>query len=265
MADTTWSKTNPVAAHISADGLILDVNTSDLGNADTSYTYFLLGAAGYNSFALDYVITATTLTLEGSNDDLNVEDNDNEKITATNDRTFAGAGNWAADGTGAAVVVNGGVLEVTVGNALTGAKLPATAFNSGLGFVHGRRYTVTFTIASVSAGTVTLYAGTQLVATGLTNGAAQTATFTAIRPGAKLSLVGTTAAATFTLDNMAIKAVSAVWTDITNVITDGAATTLTATGSVSQQQSLPWARMRVKRLTTNATNALELRLTRQRL
>jgi len=58
---------------------------------------------------------------------------------------------------------------------------------------------------------------------------------------------------------------SAVWTDVTLVATDGAAATITATGSLTVAKSMPWSRVRIKRLTTNATNALKMELTRMRL
>lgn len=62
---------------------------------------------------------------------------------------------------------------------------------------------------------------------------------------------------------------SAVWSDITNVVTlnspGGPVATITATGSLTVSQALPWSRLRIRRLTTNATNALALRLTRGRV
>lgn len=57
---------------------------------------------------------------------------------------------------------------------------------------------------------------------------------------------------------------SAVWTDITDVVTNGTATSFIASGSVTRSSPLPWSRLRVKRVTTSATNALTLNLTRGR-
>jgi len=51
------------------------------------------------------------------------------------------------------------------------------------------------------------------------------------------------------------------WDDITLELTDGDAT-VTTSGTLSVIFPLPWARMRVRRLTTNVTNGCELRLTR---
>jgi len=57
---------------------------------------------------------------------------------------------------------------------------------------------------------------------------------------------------------------SAIWTDITDVVTNGTATSFIASGSVTRSSPLPWSRLRVKRVTTSATNALTLNLTRGR-
>jgi len=50
------------------DGRILNVVDGDLGDADTSYTYFGMTDADMSMFSLHFVITATTLTIEGTND-----------------------------------------------------------------------------------------------------------------------------------------------------------------------------------------------------
>lgn len=265
MANSYITSTNELASGITGDGLILSVASGDLGNANTSYTYFLLGGSGYDAFSLDFVITATTLTLEGSNDNLNIADEANELNTTTNNRTFAGAGNWEADGTGASVAVNAGALDVTAGVALSGAKLGRAYFNDGKGFQIGKKYTVTLTISALSGGTVSVYAGSQLIASGLTDGAAQTITFTKITAvGDKLSIVASDAAATFSLDDVLIQDFAATWTDLTSMLTAGVASSFTSTGSYTTNSSVPWSRMRIKRVTTNATNALQLRMTRMR-
>lgn len=61
---------------------------------------------------------------------------------------------------------------------------------------------------------------------------------------------------------------SANWLDITDIVTDFLATSFTAAdspGSVTRTLPLEWSRLRVKRVTTNATNALTLILTRGRV
>src|SRR5258708_5222205 len=95
-----------------SDGRILTVANGTLGDANTSYTYFNLLGDGYNAFAMQHVIDATKLTYEATNDDDSYSNTDDEMITTTNNRTFAGAGNWAAFGTGATATVNGGKLDV---------------------------------------------------------------------------------------------------------------------------------------------------------
>jgi len=140
MADVTLSTLNctpPLDIPDSLDGLVLNVIATELPNADTSFFYFNEAASGFNTFAMQFTITATTLTVEGTND------------------------------------------------------LPSVA-----------------------------------------NG-------------------------------------SAVWTDITDLVTlnspAGSVSTITATGSLTVAAPLPWSRLRIRRLTTNATNALALRLTRGRV
>lgn len=139
MADvtvTTLNQTPPQNMADTLDGRVLNIANGDLGNADTSYLYFYLAAAGFNIFTMQFTITATTLTFEASNSPLSTAD------------------------------------------------------------------------------------------------------------------------------------ASATWSDITNIVTSGspggAVTSITATGTVTVAFPLDWSRIRVKRLTTNATNALTLNLTRGR-
>lgn len=117
----------------SLDGIVTSVANGDLGDADTSYTYFKMSAHGYSSFSMSHVIEATTLTYEGSNDPLATPD------------------------------------------------------------------------------------------------------------------------------------ASATWEDITSTLSDGAVTEFTATGSLTVSKNIPWSRLRIKRVTTNATNSLTLVLTRTKL
>ena len=133
MADVHLQSINPkppTNLPDSLDGKVLEVVNGDLGNADTSYLYFPLVKAGYDVSTLQFIITATTLTIE-----------------VTNDRPE--------------------VLDVDAG-----------------------------------------------------------------------------------------------WSDITSVLTG--APSITATGTLTVAFPLPWSRARIKRVTTNATNALTLRLTRGR-
>jgi hypothetical protein len=63
-------------------------------------------------------------------------------------------------------------------------------------------------------------------------------------------------------DVMALGNSSATWTDITLVLSGGVYAAYTTTGSITVSNPLPWNRIRVKRVTTNLTNACELRLMR---
>ena len=65
---TTISPIPQVNSFASTDGEILDVDTGSLDVSNTSYSYFNLVNNGFNAFALSYIITATTLTFEGTLD-----------------------------------------------------------------------------------------------------------------------------------------------------------------------------------------------------
>lgn len=133
MADIIFNHINtvpPSTFFASLDGNITLIANGALGNADTSNTYVDLGKAGFNIFSLQYVIQATTITIEASND------------------------------------------------------LPS------------------------------------------------------------------------------VSNASAAWTDVTLILTNGSASSFLATGSLTVSTAFPWSRLRFKRVTTNATNALSLILTR---
>lgn len=70
MADVILNTINPrpPALAPSLDGKILNVVNGNLPDADTSYVYIGLVRDGYNLFTLQYVLQATTLTIEVSND-----------------------------------------------------------------------------------------------------------------------------------------------------------------------------------------------------
>jgi len=54
------------------------------------------------------------------------------------------------------------------------------------------------------------------------------------------------------------------WKDVTNFLTDGGAASISSTGMLTAAAPVPYARMRVKAVTTNATNALILSMSRMR-
>ncbi len=55
---------------------------------------------------------------------------------------------------------------------------------------------------------------------------------------------------------------SAAWRDITMTISGGVASSYTSAGSITDSLPLGWPRMRIKYVTTNATNALQIRMSR---
>src|SRR3990167_9344922 len=52
------------------------------------------------------------------------------------------------------------------------------------------------------------------------------------------------------------------YVDITLMLTDDAYSSITSSGSLTVSKTLPWNRIRIRRLTTNATNSLDIWLTR---
>lgn len=81
----------------------------------------------------------------------------------------------------------------------------------------------------------------------------------------QFTIQATTLTIEATNDVPSVSNASATWTDITDVVTTSFTTSFTTTGSLSILFPLPWSRLRVKRVTTNATNSLTLILTRGRV
>ena len=55
------------------------------------------------------------------------------------------------------------------------------------------------------------------------------------------------------------------WRDVTNFLSGGSVASVTSTGMLTAAAPVPYARMRVKALTTNATNSLILSMSRMRI
>jgi len=55
---------------------------------------------------------------------------------------------------------------------------------------------------------------------------------------------------------------SATWSDITSMLTSGSASSFTSNGYLSVNQPIPFSRLRIKRVTSSATNEVEIRLTK---
>jgi len=85
----------------SNDGNILTVVNGDLGNANTSYTYFNLTAESFNMFMLAFVIQATTITIETTCDAPSVSDTNATWTDCTNALTGSvdatASGGWLVD------------------------------------------------------------------------------------------------------------------------------------------------------------------------
>jgi len=83
------------------EGRILHVASGDLGNADTSYTYINMAAEDYRYLTLFFTITATTLTLEGSNDAMSTANTSAAWTDVTSSLTGAAtatsSGGWIVD------------------------------------------------------------------------------------------------------------------------------------------------------------------------
>lgn len=78
------------------DGRILNVVNGDLGDANTSYTYFNMLIEDYMYFTLNFTIQNTTLTLQASNDEMSIANTDATWIDVTTSLT--GAANATATG-----------------------------------------------------------------------------------------------------------------------------------------------------------------------
>lgn len=213
---------------VSNDGLIVNVTSGQLGNAVTRYIYIPYAAAGFKFSAMQYVITATTLTIETCNN---------------------------ASQTG--VVVNGTATS-TDG---TGAALTCSTLNSAAGFVAdtdliGIRVKITADTTTASnvglIRTVTAYTGATGAMTldaavgAITSGVTQFTLLDSDSPWGRLVSDPT----------------GAQWRD--NTLALSGAATITATGEGFINTPIIADRMRIKCLTTNATNALAFRLSRGR-
>jgi len=210
----------------SLDGRILNVVSGDLGDAATRYTYFDLYRAGFNIFTLQWIITATTITIEACN--MNSDIGTTVTGTAT-----------STDGTGATIVCT--TLNSSDGFAtdddLIGAKVKITSDSTTTTNVGATR---TVTDYAQATGTLTLSSAIGATTSGVTSFQIEDAG----EPWGR----------------RASDPDSTQWIDITTAITGSA--NFTATNAHIQDTPLSFERLRIKRLTTNATNALALRLTR---
>lgn len=212
----------------SVDGNILTVVNTDLGDANTSYTYFDLSWEAYKHFTLNFTITATTLTLEACNVDT---------TTPTTISVVASATDGA------------------------GATFTASTLNSAQGFIanddlNGLPLIVTAdTTTAANVGlirTITDYAGATGACTLSTALGAITDAVTTVRLYDSTNLWG----------RKVSDPSGARWRDVTLALTGAA--TATASGAWIIDTPVNYSRLRIKRVTTNANNALILDLCRGR-
>lgn len=179
------------------------------GNANTC-VHIGSGLVGtfYEVLAFNYCLSSaqvTKLNAAGTAPFTDQWGNLTELITTQTNRDFSvSAGDWAAVGTGASVAHDAGnsELDVTVGNASTGARLSSTYAPTNT----GKRYRTTFTIRNLSAGTVllTLSGSNQSIQTGIGNGTV-VAEYTVGSASTGINIIGTNAGATFTIDDVSHK------------------------------------------------------------
>jgi hypothetical protein len=212
----------------SLDGFITNVIAGQLGNANTSYTYVDYLRDGYKHLSLAHYITATTLTIEMCN--LGVDD--------YHGRIQTGVAT-ASDGTGATLTDVGLAANFPADTDLNQIFIriiqdDTTPSNVGL---------VREVVGHVGAtGVLTLSSAIGAVTSGVTK---------------------------YRLEDNPNKwgrcvsdPTSAQWTDVTSILTGAASHT--ASGVWFFDTDIVIERFRVKRVTTNATNALLLGLSRGR-
>lgn len=213
----------------SRDGLILNVANGTLGNANTSFTYFNWSREGYRFGSLFYIIQATTLTIEATSIG---DPNPTGQTRAGTATTTSGGGTVLTDSTLTATFPTDTDLVAIQIRILQDDTTPANVGQTRL---------------------VTVYVG----ATGAM-------TLSSALPGPITSGV-----TKYQLEDnpsewgrLVSDPTSTAWQDATTLLTGGA--TITATGMGLIDTDIEVDRFRIRRLTTNATNALNLRIMRGR-
>lgn len=213
----------------SRDGLILNVANGDIGNANTAFTYFNWSREAYHSGSLRYIIQATSLTFE-----------------VLNDGTVNPAGQIRP---GVATATSGG------GTVLTDSTL-ATPFPADADL-----YAIQIRITQDDT-TPANVGQTRIVIAHV--GATGAMTLATALPGPITSGV-----TKYQLEDnpsqwgrLVSDPTTAQWVDATLILTG--ATPITSSGIGFFDTYIVADRFRVRRVTTNATNALALRLMRGR-
>ncbi len=210
------------------DNVIITVASGALGNAVTSFVYFDWGNLGFRVGSLKEIITATTLTIESCN----IESLPGVTISGTATST---------DGTGATLVCStlNSVNLFSNNSDLNGIKVVITADTTTPSNVGLERLVTSYTGAS---GAMTLSSAFGATTSGVT----------------QFQLVDNPALYSRRVSDPPL----IHWDDITAKVTG--ASTITETGLSIIDENIYVGRIRIRCLTTNATNALTLRLARGR-
>lgn len=212
----------------STDGVIYSAASGDLGNAATRYIYFDCFRQGYLHFNLQHIITNTTLTFETCEN------------AFQGGQTVRGVAT-STDGTGATLVSStlNSVAGFVADTDLIGIRVRITKDNTTPSNIGLTRTVTAYTGAS---GTLTLDSAFGATTSGVTEYQLED------NPSPWGRIVN---------DPTASK-----WVDVTSMLFGVASAT--SSGLWIQDSNMCIERGRVKAVTTNATNALELRLTRGR-
>jgi len=212
------------------DGLITNVASGDLGDANTSFTYINLARDGMKHLSLEHIITATTLTVEMCNLGLSRQEAQGTTLKGLATATSAGGTQITDSGLTATFPSDTDLIGIQV-RIIQDNTTPS---NVGL--------TRTVTAYTGATGVMTLSSATGATTSGVTKYQLEDSTS---EWGRKVT-----------------DPTSAQWRDVTLILTGAA--THTASGVWFFDTDIMIERLRIRRLTTNAINALSLRLARGR-
>ena len=219
---------NPVRNRIARD-LVRDdgviANVTNAPNGSISYSYFNLGADSFRFFTIEHLIVATTLTLESTN------------FPVIYDGEINGRGTGAGSTTTLIDSVLNTKFKYATDTDLIGSLLYIVSDSNALNVGQYRL--------------VTDYTG----ATG-------TLTFAALPGATSTNTVYKIIDAVQNGGRLALDPPTTLWRDVTNILTGSA--THTTSGVWFIDTSIIPARLRIKRLVTNATNSCQLVLSRGR-
>lgn len=221
-------------ARTSLDGVIVNVATNDIGNAQRRYTYFDLAGDGYFYASIEHIITNTTLTLEACNISSGL---DQRAIKAQT------------------------ITSTASGTDVTGATLIDMTLNTVQGFVADDDL-IGIKVRIVSDASNPTNVGAIRIVTDYAQ-ATGTMTFNTALPAASTANV-TQYILEDNNDDLWQRRVSdptaSQWRDVTEILTGASSHTTSGTWFFDTPLSIE--RFRINRLTTNASNSCVLRLSR---